>query len=122
MLHLADSPNPSSVDGHSPLRACCAFARRRLGPLLGALVHFRYARQAKLVTRQQLSLHEELEEVSYMAKLALSACTKAKAMMSKHVQDAKGLHDLKQDIAALRHAINQTRGTLKKLENALPPD
>jgi len=75
-----------------------------------------------LVTRQQLGLHEEVEEVSYMAKLALSACTKAKTMMAKHVQDAQGLQDLKSEIAALRHTVNETKVTLEKLENALPPD
>ena len=78
-----------------------------------------YAKQATLVTRQQLGLHEEIEEVSYMVKLAVQSVNRNRDALKQSSKDAQGLNLLSQDIAALRKAVENAVETHEKLSQTL---
>ena len=75
-----------------------------------------YARQATLVTRQQLALHEEIDEVSYMAKLAVQGVTGNRDALRQAVKDVQGLEAVAREISQLRAAVTSAAEAQRRLE------
>ena len=78
-----------------------------------------YARQATLVTRQQLALHEEIEEVSYMAKLAVQGVTKKRDALKTSLRDIQGIHIVQQEVDSLKAQVKQALVVQERLNQAL---
>ena len=78
-----------------------------------------YARQATLVTRQQLALHEEIDEVGYMAKLAVQGVTGNRDALRQAVKDVQGLEAVAREISQLRAAVTSAAEAQRRLEAAV---
>ena len=78
-----------------------------------------FSRQASIVTRQQLSLHEEIEEVSYMAKLALTGVNKSKDALKSSAKEVQSLAALSQEMAMLKQSVQKALETQERLSQVL---
>jgi hypothetical protein len=78
-----------------------------------------YSRQASAVTRQQLSLHEEVEEVSYMSKIALQNVNKSRESLKKSAADVLGLDTVTREIDSLKQAVLRLQETSKHIAERL---
>ena len=78
-----------------------------------------YSRQASTVTRQQLSLHEEVEEVSYMAKLALQNVNKSRESLKKSATEVKALETVTREIESIKQSVLRLQETSKQIAQKL---
>ena len=65
---------------------------------------------------QQLALHEELDEVSYMAKLAVQGVTGNRDALRQAVKDVQGLEAVAREISQLRAAVTSAAEAQRRLE------